>query len=153
MHEYERGSAQACICLQADRTVPLFMRDIGRFDIAPCLRYFYRRRDIMQKEAAMSVISLLLELSRNRMVSIDEPRLAQGPGVPMCDREANVASMDEGSFGRTMSIVESGQRREMVIHQGLARGCADLYEGRTSDARNVLDSIRAKNGWSCRLQS
>ena len=93
----------------------------------------------------MSVISLLLELSRNRMVSIDEPRLAQGPVVPMCDREANVASMDEGSFGRTMSIVESGQRREMVIHPGLARGCAD--------ARNVLDSIRAKNGWSCRLQS
>lgn len=49
----------------------------------------------MLKEATMSVISLLLELSRNRMVSIDEPRLAQGPVVPMCDREANVASMDE----------------------------------------------------------
>lgn len=101
----------------------------------------------------MSVISSLLELSRNRMVSIDEPRLAQEPVVPMCDREANVASMDEGSFGRTMSIVESGQRREMVIRQGLSRGYADLYEGRTSDARNVLDSIRAKNGWSCRSQS
>lgn len=129
------------------------MRDIERFDMVSRLRYYYHRRDIMLKEPAMSNISSLFEFGRNRVVPIDKPKPAQGPTASMCNRGANVASMDDASFDWKMSIVENGRRCEMVTHQGLTRGCADLYEGKTSDARDVLDSIRAKNCWSRRSQS
>ena len=128
-------------------------RGIERFDIVPRLRYFYRRHDTMLKEAAMSNIPLPSEPRRNQMASIDKARLAQGHAVSIRSGEASAASMDGVSFDRTMSIVKSDRRREMAIHQGLMRGCADFYEGKISDARGVLDSIRAKNSWSCRLQS
>ena len=127
-------------------------RGIERFDIVPNLRHFYRRHDIMLKEAAMSDISSLSEHRRDQMVSIDKPRLAQGHAASMCNGEANAASMDDVSFDRTMLIVESNRKREMAIHQGLMRGCADVYEGKTSDAWSVLDSIRTKNGWSRKSQ-
>lgn len=107
----------------------------------------------MPKEAAMPNITSPLESNRNRTISIDRLEENQGYTPLASNGGTGVASMDAASFDWAMSLEESAQRRETAIRQGLMRGCADLCEGKVSDAKNVLDSICAKRGWSHRSQS
>lgn len=107
----------------------------------------------MPKEAAMPNITSPLGSNRNRTISIDRLEENQGHASLASNGGTGVASMDVASFDWAMSLEESAQRREMAVCQGLMRGCADLYEGKVSDAKSVLDSVCAKRGRSHRSQS
>jgi len=101
----------------------------------------------MWKGAAMPNVASLSEFNRNQTVLIDTLEKTQEPIYLTRNGKASVVVMDAAAFDRMMSSKERAQKCEMDVYQGLMRGYADVLEGKTSDAKSALESIRAKKGW------
>ena len=101
----------------------------------------------MLKGAAMPTVASLSEFNRNQTALIDTLEKTQEPIYLTRNGKASVVVMDAAAFDRMMSVRERAQKCEMDVYQGLMRGYADVLEGKTSDAKSAIESIRVKKGW------
>ncbi len=95
----------------------------------------------------MPTVASLSEFNRNQTALIDTLEKTQEPIYLTRNGKASVVVMDAAAFDRMMSVKERAQKCEMDVYQGLMRGYADVLEGKTSDAKSAIESIRVKKGW------
>ena len=95
----------------------------------------------------MPTVASLSEFNRNQTTLIDTLEKTQEPIYLTRNGKASVVVMDAAAFDRMMSVKERAQKCEMDVYQGLMRGYADVLEGKTSDAKSAIESIRVKKGW------
>ena len=95
----------------------------------------------------MPTVASLSEFNRNQTALIDTLEKTQEPIYLTRNGKASVVVMDAAAFDRMMSVKERAQKCEMDVYQGLMRGYADVLEGKTSDAKSAIESIRVKKCW------
>lgn len=95
----------------------------------------------------MPAVTSLSEFNRNQSAVIAQLAETKEPLYLTRNGKSSVVVMDAEAFDRAVSYKEETRAREMEVLRGLVHGYQDVLDGKTVEASDVFEKIRAKRGW------